>query len=139
MKRIISLLSVLLLIVLISPLNQSFAKNNPNTLKSKKTTATKKAAMMNLKASNSTNDGVYVNMNGPGGPYSFYIPPHTPTGTVIGQIVQTGDPYSVSLTSTGGAHDMWVYWEHRSHVTGLSVSGMSIGGCESCAVITIFN
>ena len=139
MKKVISLLSVLLLIVLISPLNQSIAKTNPNSLKSKKSTVTKKAAMMNLKASNSTSDGVYVGLTGPGGPYSFFIPPHTPSGTVIGQILQTGDPYTLSLNSTGGAHDMWVYWEHRTHVTGFTVSGMSIGGCESCAVITIFN
>ncbi|MBO9673993.1 MAG: hypothetical protein J7577_11155 [Sphingobacteriaceae bacterium] len=103
-------------------------------------TARAKFATVNVTATNSTTDGVYVRLenNTSGGVYSFFIPPNSPSGTVIGQIPENGDVYTVKLTSTGGAHDMWVYWEHQSHVTGLTVSGMSIG-CSSCARINIFN
>lgn len=133
MKRIILILTAMMGCVI---LNSSFTAI-PNT----KHKATKtKFATVNVTATNSTSDGVYVRLenNTSGGAYVFFIQPNSPSGTVIGQIPENGDIYTVKLTSTGGAHDMWVYWEHQTHVTGLSVSGMAIG-CSSCARINIFN
>lgn len=133
MKKIILILTAMIGFVI---LNSGFT---PGSHTKHKTTKAK-FATINVTASNSTSDGVYVRLenNTSGGVYSFFIPPNSPSGTVIGQIPENGDVYTVTLTSTGGAHDMWVYWEHQTHVTGLSVSGMSIG-CSSCARITIFN
>ncbi|WP_293304908.1 hypothetical protein [Pedobacter sp. UBA5917] len=133
MKRIILILTALMGSVI---LNSSFTSIH----KIKHKTAKAKFATVNVTATNSTSDGVYVRLenNTSGGVYVFFIQPNSPNGTVIGQIPENGDIYTVKLTSTGGAHDMWVYWEHQTHVTGLSVSGMAIG-CSSCARINIFN
>mgnify|MGYP006951073732 CR=1 FL=1 len=133
MKRIILILTAMIGFV---TLNSGFT----TVPDAKHKTVKSKFATVNVTATNSTSDGVYVRLenNTSGGVYSFFIPPNSPSGTVIGQIPENGDSYTVKLTSTGGAHDMWVYWEHQSHVTGLSVSGMSIG-CSSCARINIFN
>jgi hypothetical protein len=133
MKRAILILTAIIGCVI---LNSSFT---PISHAKHKTTKAK-FANVNVTATNSTSDGVYVRLenNTSGGVYVFFIQPNSPNGTVIGQIPENGDSYTVKLTSTGGAHDMWVYWEHQSHVTGLSVSGMSIG-CSSCARINIFN
>jgi len=132
MKKVILVLTALIGITL---LNSSFTPISANKPIVKKV----KFATVNLTATNSTSDGVYVTLqnNTSGGAYSFFIPPNTPSGTVLGQIPENGDVYTVGLTSTGGAHNMWVYWEHQSNVTGLSVSGMSIG-CQACAKIQIF-
>jgi len=133
MKRVILILTAMIGFVI---LNSSFTAISSAKHKIIKT----KFANIDVTATNSTSDGVYVRLenNTSGGVYSFFIPPNSPSGTVIGQIPENGDIYTVKLTSTGGAHDMWVYWEHQSHVTGLSVSGMAIG-CSSCARINIFN
>ncbi|WP_129718163.1 hypothetical protein [Pedobacter sp. SYP-B3415] len=132
MKKIISLFSVIALLA-VAFIHSGFISAKP-------TVSSKNLATVNLTASNSTSDGVYavIQNNASGGSTTYYIPPHTPAGTVLGQLPANGDLYTVSLSSTGGAHDMWVYWEHQSHVTGLSVTGMALG-CESCARITIFN
>lgn len=121
------MLTVLSCIVLFS------AFSNPSATARRQT-------LVSVRATNSTKDQVYVSLtnNTSGGHYSFTIPANTASGTVIGQIPASDDSYTVSLTSAGGAHDMWAYWEHRSHVTGFSVSGMAFA-CESCAVINIFN
>lgn len=141
MKRILSVLTLFLVtICLISPVNSVHA-NPAKTSKLKPAKKIKKVqSTIPLMASNSTVDGVYVVLqnNTSGGSTTYYLPPNTPNPIVLGQLVASSDVYTVRLTSTGGAHDMWVYWEHRSHVTGLSVSGMSIA-CSSCARITIFN
>ncbi|MDQ0637951.1 hypothetical protein QF042_001516 [Pedobacter sp. W3I1] len=133
MKRIILILTAMIGFV---TLNSSFTIVSS----AKHKTIKAKFAIVNVTATNSTSDGVYVRLenNTSGGVHSFFIPPNSPSGTVIGQIPENGDIYTVKLTSTGGAHDMWVYWEHQSHVTGLSVNGMAIG-CSSCARINIFN
>ncbi|WP_316845369.1 hypothetical protein [Pedobacter psychrodurus] len=133
MKRIILILTAMIGCII---LNSSFTAISHAKYKA----AITKFTNINVTATNSTSDGVYVRLenNTSGGVYSFFVPPNSPTGTVIGQVPESGDVYTVKLTSTGGAHDMWVYWEHQSHVTGLSVSGMSIG-CSSCARINIFN
>ncbi|WP_406823711.1 hypothetical protein [Pedobacter sp. KACC 23697] len=133
MKKVILILTAMMGFVILNSGFTSISKAKHKTTKAK-------FAMVNVTATNSTSDGVYVRLenNTSGGVYSFFIPPNSPGGTVIGQIPENGDVYTVKLTSTGGAHDMWVYWEHQSHVTGLTVSGMSIG-CSSCAKINIFN
>ncbi|MEH3112783.1 hypothetical protein [Pedobacter terrae] len=133
MKKVILILTAVIGCVI---LNSGFT----NVVGAKHKTIKSKFATVNVTATNSTTDGVYVKLenNTSGGVYSFFIQPNSPSGTVIGQIPENGDVYTVTLTSTGGAHDMWVYWEHQSHVTGLTVSGMSIG-CSSCARINIFN
>ena len=133
MKKVILILTAMIGCVI---LNSSFTSKS--SAKHKTTKA--KFTTVNVTATNSTSDGVYVRLenNTSGGAYVFFIQPNSPNGTVIGQIPENSDSYTVKLTSTGGAHDMWVYWEHQSHVTGLSVSGMSIG-CSSCARINIFN
>ena len=133
MKRIILILTAMIGFVTLNSGFTTVPGAKHKTIKSQ-------FAIVNVTATNSTSDGVYVTLenNTSGGVYSFFIPPNSPSGTVIGQIPENGDIYTVKLTSTGGAHDMWVYWEHQSHVTGLSVSGMAIG-CSSCARINIFN
>ncbi|MCZ4245613.1 hypothetical protein [Pedobacter punctiformis] len=133
MKRIILILTAMIGFTI---LNSSFTTIS----KGKHTSIKTKFANVNVTATNSTSDGVYVRLenNTSGGAYVFFIPPNSPNGTIIGQIPENSDSYTAKLTSTGGAHDMWIYWEHQSHVTGLSVSGMSIG-CSSCARINIFN
>jgi len=133
MKRVILILTAMIGLVILNSGFTTLPGAKHKTIKSK-------FATVNVTATNSTSDGVYVTLenNTSGGVYSFFIPPNSPNGTVIGQIPENGDIYTVKLTSTGGAHDMWVYWEHQSHVTGLSVSGMAIG-CSSCARINIFN
>ncbi|MDQ0970002.1 hypothetical protein QFZ20_005405 [Flavobacterium sp. W4I14] len=133
MKRIILILTAMIGFVTLNSGFTTVPGAKHKTIKSQ-------FAIVNVTATNSTSDGVYVTLenNTSGGVYSFFIPPNSPSGTVIGQIPENGDIYTVKLTSPGGAHDMWVYWEHQSHVTGLSVSGMAIG-CSSCARINIFN
>ena len=133
MKRIILILTAMIGLVILQSSFTTIPKAKHKTIKAK-------FATVNVTATNSTSDGVYVQLENTtsGGSYSFFIPPNSPNGTIIGQIPENGDIYTVKLTSTGGAHDMWVYWEHRTHVTGLSVSGMAIG-CSSCARINIFN
>ncbi|PST84619.1 hypothetical protein C7T94_00325 [Pedobacter yulinensis] len=132
MKKIISVCAVIALLA-VAFIHSGF-------ISPKQPAGYKSLATVNLTASNSTSDGIYavIQNNTSGGSTTYYIPPHTPAGTVLGQLPANGDLYTVSLTSAGGAHDMWVYWEHQSHVTGLRVSGMALG-CESCARITIFN
>jgi len=133
MKRIILILTAMIGLVILQSSFTTIPKAKHKTIKAQ-------FATVNVTATNSTSDGVYVQLENTtsGGSYSFFIPPNSPNGTIIGQIPENGDIYTVKLTSTGGAHDMWVYWEHRTHVTGLSVSGMAIG-CSSCARINIFN
>lgn len=110
-------------------------KGHVHPVKSKK-----KFAMVNLRASNTTSDGVYVELKNTvtNVTTNYYLAPHTPAGTVLGQLVENGDSYNVRLISAGGPHDMWIYWEHQSHVTTLTATGMSIA-CSSCAQITVFN
>lgn len=136
MKKIILLLTAIIGITIV---NSGFTTIPKHKLATKKVNKKAKFSTVNLTATNSTSDGVYVTLqnNTSGGSYSFFIPPNTPNGTVLGQIPESGDVYTVGLTSTGGAHNMWVYWEHKSNVTGLSVSGMAIG-CQACAKIQIF-
>ena len=132
MKRAILILTAMMGLIILHSSFKTISSNKPITKKAK-------FANVNLTASNSTSDGVYVKLenNTTGGTYNFFIQPNTPSGTVIGQIPESSDSYTVKLTSTGGAHNMWVYWEHKSNVTGLSVSGMSIA-CQACAKIQIF-
>ncbi|MFD2286426.1 hypothetical protein GJU39_00695 [Pedobacter petrophilus] len=132
MKRAILILTAVIGITLLNSSFTTISINKPLVKKNKFTN-------INVTATNSTNDGVYVSLenNTSGGSYSFFIQPNTPDGAVIGQIPESSDSYTVKLTSTGGAHNMWVYWEHQSNVTRLSVSGMSIA-CQSCARIQIF-
>lgn len=133
MKKVILILTAMTGFVILNSSFTTLPKVKHKTIKTK-------FATVNVTATNSTSDGIYVQLenNTSGGNYSFFIAPNTPNATVIGQIPENSDIYTVKLTSAGGAHDMWVYWEHRTHVTGLSVSGMAIG-CSSCARITIFN
>ncbi|MCX2583429.1 hypothetical protein [Pedobacter sp. MR22-3] len=133
MKKVILILTAMMGFVILNSSFTTLPKVKHKTIKAK-------FATVNVTATNSTSDGIYVQLenNTSGGTYSFFIAPNTPNATIIGQIPENSDIYTVKLTSAGGAHDMWVYLEHRTHVTGLSVSGMAIG-CSSCARITIFN
>ncbi|SHG86379.1 hypothetical protein [Pedobacter caeni] len=145
MKRTLTVLTVLLLaVVLIGPSNHSFAKTNKKTesktnIKSEKKVK-KSQTMIPLMARNSTVDGVYVQLwnTTSGGHVTYFLPPNTPNPIVLGYLQQNNDIYNVSLSSTGGAHDMWIYWEHKTNVTGLVANGMALA-CVSCADIRIFN
>ncbi|AOM77131.1 hypothetical protein [Pedobacter steynii] len=142
MKRILSILTVILLTtILINPTNYSFAKNHKKTvLKANSKSVKSSQAPIPLMARNSTVDGVYVQLwnTTSGGHVTYFLPPNTPNPIVLGYLPANNDIYNVSLTSTGGAHDMWIYWEHQSHVTGLVANGMALA-CVSCADIRIFN
>ncbi|WP_443946167.1 hypothetical protein ACJVDH_03385 [Pedobacter sp. AW1-32] len=133
MKKVILILTALIGSVI---LNSGFTSVHNNT----STAKFSKFANVNVTASNSTSDGVYVVLTNTtsGGSYSFFVPPNTASGTVIGQIPENNDIYSAQLTSTGRAHDMWIYWEHRTQVSSFTVTGMALG-CNSCARIDIFN
>lgn len=136
MKRIILILTAIIGVAFVNSSFTTIPKHKAATTKNNKKA---KFNTVNLTATNSTSDGVYVTLQNTtsGGAYSFFIPPNTPNGVVLGQIPEGGDVYNVGLTSTGGAHNMWIYWEHKSNVTGLSATGMALG-CQSCAQIKIF-
>lgn len=136
MKKVISMLTMLLFVALISPLNQLSAMNKSNDLF--KINKNKMFSTVDLKATNSTNDNVIVTIRGNGVNLVLTVAAHTPANTVIAQLPEDGAVYTVTMTSMGGAHDMWIYWEHKTNVTGFSTSNMALG-CNSCAVINIFN
>lgn len=145
MKRTLTALTALsLTVVLLSPSNNSFAKSNKNTPLKTTINSEKKVnktqAQIPLMATNSTIDGVYVQLwnTTSGGYVSYYLPPNTNNAIVLGYLPANNDIYNVSLSSTGGAHDMWIYWEHKTKVTGLVANGMALA-CPSCAQIKIFN
>ncbi len=136
MKRIILILIAMIGITFVNSSFTTLPKHKVATIKKNKKA---KFNTVNVTATNSTSDGVHVTLQNTtsGGAYYFFIPPNTPNGIVLGQIPEGSDVYTVGLTSTGGAHNMWIYWEHQSNVTGLSASGMALG-CQSCAQIKIF-
>jgi hypothetical protein len=145
MKRTLNALTALLLtVVLLSPSNNSFAKSNKNSPLKPKINSEKKVtkiqAQIPLMATNTTIDGVYVQLwnTTSGGSVSYYLPPNTNNPIALGYLPANNDIYNVSLSSTGGAHDMWIYWEHKTKVTGLVANGMALA-CPSCAQIKIFN
>ena len=67
--------------------------------------------------------------------YYYTVPPNSGT-IVLGQIPANDDIYSATLISSGGAHNMEIYWAHGYNVTRLDATDMALG-CVSCAFVRV--